>query len=84
MPYSFPLRLYPALAIAPFRRLWFGMLPGTLAWQMSVVATGYAALTISGSATTLGLVSGAVGLPMLMLSLVGGVVADRLPRRTVC
>jgi MFS family permease len=59
------------------------MLPGTLAWQMSVVATGYAALTISGSATTLGLVSGAVGLPMLMLSLVGGVVADRLPRRTV-
>ena len=77
------LRLYPALSLPHYRRLWLGTLPATLAWQMSVVATGYAALTISGSATVLGLVSGAVGLPMLLFSLVGGVVADRLPRRMV-
>jgi MFS family permease len=83
LPWSPVLRLYPALAVRPYRLLWLGMLPGTLAWQMSVVATGYAALTVSGSAATLGLVSGAVGLPMLLLSLVGGVVADRLPRRIV-
>jgi MFS family permease len=76
-------RLYPALAVSNYRLLWFGMLPSTLAWQMSVVASGYAAFVISGSATVLGIVSLAVGLPMLLFSLVGGVVADRFPRRTI-
>jgi MFS family permease len=77
------LRLFPALAVPPYRLLWLGMLPGTLAWQMSVVATGYAAFVLSDSATVLGLVSSAIGLPMLLFSLIGGVVADRLPRRRV-
>jgi MFS family permease len=77
------LRLFPALSVPPYRLLWLGMLPGTLAWQMSVVATGYAAFVLSGSAAVLGLVSSSIGLPMLLLSLVGGVVADRLPRRRV-
>jgi MFS family permease len=77
------LRLFPALSVPAYRLLWMGMLPGTLAWQMSVVATGYAAFTLAGSAAVLGLVSSSVGLPMLLFSLVGGVVADRLPRRRV-
>ena len=50
---------------------------------MSVVAAPYAAFTLSDSATVLGLVSLATGLPLLGLSLVGGVVADRLPRRRI-
>jgi MFS family permease len=77
------LRLFPSLAVPPFRLLWLGMLPGTLAWQMSVVASGYAAFVLSDSATVLGLISSSIGLPMLLFSLVGGVVADRLPRRRV-
>ncbi len=77
------LRLYPSLRVPALRVLWLGMLPSTLAWQMSVVATGYAALVLSGSATSLGLVSGVIGLPMLLFSLVGGVAADRFPRRTL-
>ena len=59
------------------------MLPATLAWQMSVVSIGYAALTISGSATAIGLVSAATGISMLLFSLVGGVVADQAPGRTI-
>jgi MFS family permease len=59
------------------------MLPSTLAWQLNAVASGYAAFVLSDSATTLGIVSIASGLPVLALSLVGGVVADRFPRRTV-
>jgi MFS family permease len=59
------------------------MLPSNIAWTMSTVATGYAAFILTGSATVLGLVSVAMGVPMLLFSLVGGVVADRLPRRTV-
>ncbi len=76
-------RVYPALGHPEFRLLWLGMLPATLAWQMSVVSAGYAAFVLSGTATALGLVSLAQGLPMLVFSLVGGVVADRFPRRTV-
>jgi MFS family permease len=76
-------RMWPALGNRHFRLLWLGMLPSTLAWQMSVVASGYAALILSGSATALGLVASASGLPMLVLSPLGGVVADRFPRRRV-
>ena len=77
------VRLYPALAHPSFVLLWLGMMPATLAVMMNQVVAPYAAFTLSGSAAVLGLVSLAQGLPMLLLSLVGGVVADRLPRRLV-
>lgn len=76
-------KVYPSLAVPSFRLMWLGMLPATLAWQMSVVTVGYAALILSDSATAIGLVSSATGVSMLLLSLVGGVAADRFPRRTV-
>ncbi len=77
------LRLYPALANGPFMLLWLGMMPATLAVMMNQVASPYAAFTLSQSAAVLGIVSLAQGVPMLALSLLGGVVADRLPRRSV-
>ena len=77
------LRLYPALGNSHFRLFWLGMLPATLAWQMNVVAAPYAAFSLNGTATVLGFVSLAGGLPMLVLALAGGVVADRFPRRAV-
>lgn len=52
-----------------------------LANQMGMVASGYTAFALTGSATVLGIVSSAASIPMLALSLVGGVVADRSPRR---
>lgn len=82
-PTSTLLRVYPALGSANFRLLWLGMMPATLAVMMNQVASPYAAFTLSDSAATLGIVSLAQGLPMLVLSLVGGVVADQLPRRLV-
>ena len=77
------LRLYPALSNTKFRVLWLGMMPATLAVMMNQVASPYAGFTLSNSAAILGVVSLAQGLPMLLLSLVGGVVADRLPRKLV-
>ncbi|MFN8526200.1 MAG: MFS transporter [Chloroflexota bacterium] len=74
-------RVWPALLNRHFRLLWVGMLPSTLSWQWSTVVTGYAALTLSDSAVALGLVASASGLPMLVLSPIGGVAADRFPRR---
>jgi MFS family permease len=74
---------FPALGSHHFRRFWLGMLPAIMANQMGMIATGYAAFTLTGSATVLGFVSSAMSLPMLMFSLVGGVVADRAARRRV-
>lgn len=72
-----------ALRHPAYRRLMAGLAPGLLAMQMGSVALGYLAYTLSGAATALGLIGLGWGLPMLGLSLVGGVVADRFPRRTI-
>jgi MFS family permease len=77
------VRVYPALAVPAFRLLWSMSFPSTMTWSICNVATGYAALTLSGSATALGIVTSLGGLPMLVLAPLGGVVADRFPRRNV-
>jgi Na+/melibiose symporter-like transporter len=77
------LRVYPALGNPSFVLLWLGLMPATLAVMMNQVAAPYAAFTLSDSAAVLGVVSLAQGVPMLLLSLLGGLVADRLPRRLV-
>ncbi len=75
--------VFPALSSPHFRRFWLGMLPAVMASQMGMIATGYAAFTLTNSATVLGIVGSAMSLPMLMFALIGGVVADRAPRRSV-
>jgi MFS family permease len=77
------VRLYPALSVPAFRLLWSMSFPSTMTWSICNVATGYAALTLSGSATALGIVTSLGGLPMMFLAPIGGVVADRFPRKTV-
>ncbi len=77
------IRVYPALAVPEFRLIWFMSFPSTMTWSLSTVATGYAALTLSGSATALRIVTMLGGLPMLFLAPIGGVVADRFPRKNV-
>jgi len=63
--------------------LWQGMMPATLAVMMNQVVSPYAAFTLSQTAAVLGVVSLAQSLPMSLLALVGGVAADRFPRRLV-
>jgi MFS family permease len=72
--------LYPALRVPAYRMAWFSMLPNQFAQTMGQLATGYAAYTLSGSATTLGWVSFALGVPGMLLTPLAGVVADRFPR----
>jgi MFS family permease len=75
------IRTFQALENEAFRTLWFGMLGSYMAMQMSMIARGYLAFNISGSATALGLVTMARGLPQLFLSPFGGVAADRMDKR---
>ncbi len=72
-----------ALRHDDYRLLFISLLPGTLGMMMAVVAFGYVAYQISGSATTLALVNLGWGIPMFLLSPIAGEVADRFPRRNV-
>jgi MFS family permease len=50
---------------------------------MQVVALGYLVYQRTGSTTAVAVVAAADGIPSVILSLAGGVLADRLPRRRI-
>lgn len=77
-------RMFGALNHNPYyRTYWFGNQAGTLMMQMQMVAQGYLAFTLTGSAEALGIVGLAQGLPQLLFSPVGGVIADRYAKRNL-
>ncbi len=51
--------------------------------QMGVVAQGWLVYTLTNSALALGLISVAWGFPLVLFSLFGGMVADRMPKRNL-
>jgi len=50
-------------------------------FQMQMIAQGYLVYNLTSSAKNLSFVSAASGLPMLVFSLIGGAVADKVDRR---
>ncbi len=74
---------FSSLAVRDFRVLWMGFLGTWMAMQMQQVARGYLAYELSGNALSLGLVTLSMGLPRIVLSPMGGVIADRFPKRAV-
>jgi len=76
-------RLPPALRLRSFALLWTSSLASGFALQMIVVAIGWQVYAIHKDPLDLGLVGLAEFLPLLILALPAGQVADRFPRRTV-
>ena len=76
-------RIAAALTYRDFRVLWFGAFTSTIGTWMQKVAQSWLVLTITGSSSAffLGLDSFLGELPILLLTLVGGVVADRYDRK---
>jgi MFS family permease len=72
---------FGALQERQFRLLWLGRVSSCLGDSMIGVALAFAVLSVSGSATALGMVLAAWTVSRVVLTLVGGVFADRLPRR---
>jgi MFS family permease len=72
-----------ALEERNFRLLWIGQTTSSLGDTLVYVALTFAVLALTGSAIDLGLVLAANALPRVILLLVGGVWADRLPRQLV-
>jgi MFS family permease len=66
-----------------FRLLWLGRVSSSVGDAMTPVALTFAVLSIHGSATALGGVLASFTVARVVFTLAGGVVADRLSRRTV-
>ncbi|MEI6448620.1 MAG: MFS transporter [Actinomycetes bacterium] len=72
-----------ALGEPEFRKLFIGQAASVVGSMFRVVALPFAVLAIGGTATDIGIVEAAGLIPLAALVLLGGVWADRLPRRTV-
>jgi MFS transporter, DHA1 family, staphyloferrin A biosynthesis exporter len=75
------LKTFDSFKIPAYRMFFLGMIGQWGAFSMDMVARSYLTYEITGSAAMLGLLSLANAVPMVALSLFGGAVADRLPKK---
>lgn len=74
---------FASLRLPGYRRLWIGVLLNFTALWFAIVARGFLTFELTDSTAALGAMFLGFGLPMLVLAPVGGVIADRWPRKTV-
>ena len=72
---------FAALSVPNYRRYISGQAVSLSGTWMQMAAQSWLVLTLSGSATTLGLIVALQTLPVLLLGPYGGVVADRVDKR---
>ncbi len=77
------LRTFVALRHRNFRLFWFGQLISLTGTWMQSIGQAWLILELTHSAWLLGVVGALQFLPVMLLSLFGGVLADRLPKRKV-
>src|SRR5262245_44385391 len=80
-PHSFLQRTLAAFSYRDFRVLWFGAFTSTVGTWMQKVAQSWLVFDLTKSSFFLGLDDFLGQLPILLFTLVGGVVADRHDRR---
>ena len=78
---SFMDSVAPALRSRNFRLFWSGQLISVIGTSVQVLAEGWLIYNITGSTFWLGMVGFLALLPVLPISLAGGVLIDRVPRR---
>jgi MFS family permease len=76
-------RTFSALRYRDFRLVWIGAFLSTTGTWMQTVAQGWVVLNMTNSAFLLGVDGFLATGPMLVFSLFGGVVADRVERRKI-
>jgi MFS family permease len=77
------LRTFVALRHRNFRLFWFGQLISLTGTWMQSIGQAWLILELTHSAWLLGVLGALQFLPVMLLSLFGGVLADRLPKRKV-
>ncbi len=83
IPRSYLRRMFSALHYRDFRVLWIGAFTSTTGTWMQTVAQSWVVLQMTNSAFLLGVDGFLSSGPMLLFSLFGGVVADRVERRKI-
>jgi predicted MFS family arabinose efflux permease len=76
-------RTFSALRYRDFRLLWLGAITSTIGTFMQTLAQAWLVYTLTGSALLLGFDGFLSTGPMLLFSLFGGVVADRMARKKI-
>ena len=82
-PSTIPVPDTSVLSHKPFSSFLFARVSSSIAFQIQGVAVGWQIYALTGSAFYLGLVGLAQFLPMFLLTLVAGHVADRYDRRII-
>src|SRR5947208_9011782 len=83
IPHGRFARTFSALRYRDFRLLWFGAFTSTTGTWMQTVAQSWVVLSMTNSAFLLGVDGFLATGPMLLFSLIGGALADRVERRRI-
>ena len=78
-----PRKRFAALYSRNFRILWAGLIFSNVGGQVQMIAETWLILQMTDSPLALGILSLCFGVPMIMLPMFGGAVADRFDRITV-
>ena len=74
---------YPALKSTLYRRYWLASFASVGATQLVTLGQGWLIFELSGSAVQLGILGAAAAVPSIVMTLIGGVVADRFDKRVI-
>ena len=74
---------YPALGFPRYRRYWLASFASVGATQLVILGQGWLIFELTGSAWQLGVLGAAAALPNIMMTLLGGVIADRFDKRLI-
>jgi MFS family permease len=74
-------RSFASLQIPNFRRFFYGQLVSSSGNWMQMVAEIWVILTLTGSGVAVGATTALQFLPMLLFGALGGLIADRVPKR---
>ena len=74
---------FDALSSVPYRRFWLGSIASVGSTQLFLLGMAWLVYELSNSALYLGLLGAATAVPTILATLVGGLVADRINRRSV-
>jgi MFS family permease len=77
------VRLPHALQNRPFRRYWLSQIVSLAGTWMQAVGIQLVVLSLTSSALAIGAINVVSALPLLLFSLGGGVIADRMDRRRI-
>ena len=76
-------RVFKAFSYRDFRLMWIGACTSSIGTWMQIVAQGWLIYRLTHNSLLLGFDKFLGGIPILLFSLVGGVVADRVERRRI-